>query len=175
MLWYWIDRYTELRRGERAVALKMVTRAERHVSDQYPESPRLPSSLVMEGMAQLAGELVSDAIGHTRMVIMAKIVKAEFFFDAEPGDCLEYTADVVRIDENGSRVRITSTRRSAASSTEPPKLHAEAQIVFAHLDHHATENTADAENADHAPQVRFGPEVLREWMERAGAVTLLRD
>ncbi len=181
MLWYWVDRYVELHHGVSAKAIKMVTAAERHLSDQYPESPRLPMSLVMEGMAQIAGELVSDAIDHQKMVIMAKIVKAEFYFDAVPGDRLEYTATILQCDANGSRVKVTSTVKEYTSSSQSTasasdssagmaatgdRRQAEVEIVFAHLTHQAVEQV---DSNGHTHIVQFGPEVLQEWMERAGA------
>lgn len=176
MLWYWVDQYIELHHGISAKAVKMVTAAERHLFDQYPESPRLPMSLIMEGMAQIAGELVSDAIGHQKMVIMAKIVKAEFYFDAIPGDCLEYSATILQCDAAGSRVKVTSTVKGYASQSESTvfdaekttadRRQAEVEIVFAHLTHQAAEQV---DSSGQPRMVRFGPEVLQEWMERAGA------
>lgn len=167
MLWYWVDRYTEFRRGESARAVKVVTNAERHVMDQYPESPRFPQSLVMEGLAQIAGELVSDSLDHQKMVIMAKIVRAEFFVDAVPGDRLEYCATILQLDDRGSRVLVTSTLKAASETDEGDRAQAEAELVFAHLDHGSPTGGAE--------EIRFSPDVLKEWMERANAFRIEND
>ncbi|MCH8854053.1 MAG: beta-hydroxyacyl-ACP dehydratase, partial [Planctomycetes bacterium] len=61
MRWIWIDKFIEFQPGERAVAVKNVSRAEDHLHDLYPAYPIMPASLIIEGMAQTAGILVGQA------------------------------------------------------------------------------------------------------------------
>ena len=125
MRWFWIDRYEEFVRCKRAVAIKTVTLSEEHLHDHFPGSAVMPTSLVIEGIAQAAGLLVIDAIDYARQVVLAKVSKAEFQFDAVPGDVLRYRVEIEQIGESVSIVK--------ATSTVGDRLHGEAELVFGHL------------------------------------------
>ena len=125
MRWFWIDRYEEFVRCKRAVAIKTVTLSEEHLHDYFPGSAVMPTSLVIEGIAQAAGLLVIDAIDYARQVVLAKVSKAEFQFDAVPGDVLRYRVEIEQIGESVSIVK--------ATSTVGERLHGEAELVFGHL------------------------------------------
>ena len=73
MRWIWIDRFTEFVSGDRAVAVKNVSRAEDYLEQHLPGYPIMPPSLMIEGMAQTAGILVGEARQFTEKVILAKI------------------------------------------------------------------------------------------------------
>lgn len=102
MRWIWIDRIVALERGSRCVALKNVSLAEEHLHDHFPETPIMPASLMIEGMAQTAGILVGHARDFKEKVILAKIGKATFDRDVHPGQTLIYEATMDRIDEAGA-------------------------------------------------------------------------
>jgi 3-hydroxyacyl-[acyl-carrier-protein] dehydratase len=69
--------------------------------------------------------LVCEHNQFTEKVILAKIPKAQFFCEAVPGDVLTYTATIEYLKEEGAAVSATSHKGSV--------LHAQAEIVFAHL------------------------------------------
>ena len=125
MRWYWIDRFIEFESGRYAKAVKNISLAEDHLHDHFPNYPIIPNSLVIEGMAQTGGLLVCEYNEFAEKVILAKIAKAEFFCEAVPGDRLIYTAAIDDIKEEGARV--------SATSYKGDQLHAEAEIVFVHL------------------------------------------
>ena len=125
MRWFWIARYEEFRRCRDATAIKAVTLAEEHLHDHFPGLPVMPNSLVLEGLAQTAGLLVIDAIDYARQVVLAKVTKSEFFFDAMPGDVLRYHVEILELNESGSMVK--------ATSMVGDRLQAEAELVFGHL------------------------------------------
>jgi 3-hydroxyacyl-[acyl-carrier-protein] dehydratase len=125
MRWFWIDRYEEFVRCKRAVALKAVSLAEEHLHDHFPGSPVMPASLVIEGIAQAAGLLVIDAIDYARQVVLAKVAKAEFLFDAVPGDVLRYEVEILELGESVSIVQATSSVGG--------RPHGVAELVFGHL------------------------------------------
>jgi 3-hydroxyacyl-[acyl-carrier-protein] dehydratase len=125
MRWFWIDRYEEFVRCKRAVAIKTVTLSEEHLHDHFPGAAVMPTSLVIEGIAQAAGLLVIDAIDYARQVVLAKVSKAEFQFDTMPGDVLRYHVEIEQIGESVSIVK--------ATSTVGDRLHGEAELVFGHL------------------------------------------
>jgi 3-hydroxyacyl-[acyl-carrier-protein] dehydratase len=125
MRWYWIDKFIEFESGRYAKALKCISLAEEHLHDHFSFYPMIPNSLVIEGMAQTGGLLVSEHNQFTEKVVLAKIPKARFYCDAVPGDTLIYSTKIEYIKEEGAMVTATSHKGDV--------LHAEAEIVFAHL------------------------------------------
>ena len=85
----------------------------------------MPNSLVIEGLAQTGGLLVCEVNHFAEKVILAKIPKVEFFCEALPGDTLTYTATIQDVKPEGAAVTATSHKGNV--------LHAQAEIVFAHL------------------------------------------
>jgi 3-hydroxyacyl-[acyl-carrier-protein] dehydratase len=92
--WFWIDRFIEFVRDTRAVSIKHICFGEEAVDDYLPGYPHYPHSLMIEGMAQTGGLLVSEAEGFVRKTVLAKISKAQFFDLVVPGDTLRFTATV---------------------------------------------------------------------------------
>ena len=125
MRWYWIDRFLEFESGRRAKAIKNISLAEDHLHDHFPYYPMIPNSLVIEGIAQTGGLLVCEHNQFTEKVVLAKLPKAVFHCEAVPGDTLTYTATIDYIRPEGAMVTATSHKGDV--------LHAEAEIVFAHL------------------------------------------
>ncbi len=125
MRWYWIDRFIEFESGRYAKAIKNVSLAEEHVHDHFTNYPMHPNSLVLEGLAQTGGLLVCEHGHFVQKVILAKVPKAKFYSEATPGDTLTYTTTVEYIKEEGAMVSGTSYKGD--------ELHAEVEIVFAHL------------------------------------------
>jgi 3-hydroxyacyl-[acyl-carrier-protein] dehydratase len=126
MRWFWIDQFKEFVRGRKARAVKAVTLAEEHLHDHFPGAAMMPTTLVIEGMAQTAGILVADSLDFKKQVVLAKVAKADFQFDAVPGDTLEYVAEIVETMAGGSLVNVTSRVGE--------RLHGEAELYFAHLE-----------------------------------------
>ncbi len=126
MRWIWIDKFIEFQPGERAVAVKNVSRAEDHLHDQYPAYPIMPASLIIEGMAQTAGILVGQARNFDERVILAKIKNASFDGYALPGDQLTYEATLEHIDDGGA-----TTAGRVLRDGQP---FGEVDIIFSHID-----------------------------------------
>ncbi len=125
MRWFWIDRYVEFESGRRATAIKNVSLAEEHLHDHFPGAPRMPNSLVVEGLAQTAGLLVAEHGAFAERVVLAKVAKARFHFSAAPGDTLEYRVTIEAIHKDGAI--------ASGTSHVGPRLQAEVQLFFAHL------------------------------------------
>ena len=125
MRWYWIDRFLEFQSGRYAKAVKNVSLSEDYLHDHFPHYPMLPNSLVLEGMAQTGGLLVCEYNHFREKVVLAKVPKASFHFAATPGDQLVYTATIEYVRPEGAMVTTTSHKGDV--------LHAEAEVVFAHL------------------------------------------
>ena len=125
MRWYWIDRFIEFESGRRAKAVKNVSLAEEHLHDHFPGYPVMPNSLVIEGLAQTGGLLVCEHGGFREKVVLAKVPKVQFYCEAVPGDTLIYTTTIDYVHKDGAMVTATSHKGD--------QLHAEMEIVFAHL------------------------------------------
>ena len=54
MRWNWIDRILRHDPGERLDAIKVVSLSEDHLHEHFSDAPCMPSSLMIEGMAQTA-------------------------------------------------------------------------------------------------------------------------
>ena len=125
MRWIWIDGFVEFVSGRRASAVKNVTLAEEYLHDHFPGCPVMPTSLIIEGMAQTAGILVGEAREFAENVILAKIKTAEFQDHAVPGDQLRYDAILESLDE---RAAVTSgtVRKNGA-------LIGRVDLIFSHV------------------------------------------
>ncbi len=126
MRWIWIDKFVEFEPQKRAVAVKNVSRAEDHLHDQYPAYPMMPTSLIVEGMAQTAGILVGHARRFSERVILAKIKRATIDDIVVPGEQLTYEATLERIDDSGA----STTGRVLRNG----RLIGQIDIVFSHVD-----------------------------------------
>lgn len=126
MRWYWIDRFLEFKRGKRAVAIKAVTMSEEQHDSYLPGYPVMPSSLIIEGMAQTAGILVGEMSGFEERVVLAKISKAVFHKPTECGDVIRYTAVLQDVQKDGAIANVTGHVGD--------ELRAEVDLMFAFLD-----------------------------------------
>jgi 3-hydroxyacyl-[acyl-carrier-protein] dehydratase len=126
MRWYWIDRFTEFVRDKRAKAIKNVTFGEEPVDDYSPGYPHYPHSLMIEGMAQTGGLLVSEPGGFLTKTVLAKVSKAVFHRLVMPGDTIEFEA--VLQDKQPTGAVIEGTIRVGQ------EIVAELELWFAFLD-----------------------------------------
>ena len=138
----------EFESGRYAKAIKNISLAEEHLHDHFTNYPMIPNSLVIEGLAQTGGLLLCEYSQFAEKVILAKIPKAEFFCEAVPGDTLTYTATIEYVEPEGAMVSATSHKGNL--------LHAQAEIVFAHL------------NDSHRGSL-FDPKVFLRMMRLLGA------
>jgi len=138
MRWIWIDKLIEFHSGHSARAVKNVTLSEEHLHDLYPGYPVMPTSLIIEGMAQAGGILVGEAKDFTEKVVLAKIPRAEFTGVACAGDQIIYDVVLTDLRAEGAVCQCTATvdgRRIA-----------EVEIVFAHLDRSRANQLFGAKN-----------------------------
>ena len=126
MRWYWIDRFEKFVAGVEAVTIKNVTLAEEPLDDYLPGYPHYPHSLIIEGLAQTGGLLVSQLSDFKDKVVLAKVGKATFHQIAGPGDQLRLTTTLVSQQSDGAIVE--------AKAEVNGQLQAEAQLTFAILD-----------------------------------------
>jgi len=146
----WVDRIIELVPRERLVAIKNISMAEEYVHDHFiatpvsPALPVMPSCFILEGMAQSAGILVGHANGFSEKVILAKINKAEFHYDAVPGYTLRYTALIKYLDPAGASTtgRVELIDPSTGESQEIGTI----DLMFSHVDNNMAGTAFPKEN-----------------------------
>jgi 3-hydroxyacyl-[acyl-carrier-protein] dehydratase len=151
MRWFWIDRYTEFVSGSHATAVKGVSLAEGHVHEYHPGYPMHPNTLVIEGIAQAGGLLISEHYGFGELVVLAKLSKAKFHGRARTGETLTYKvkADWIRAD---------SAQVSGVAHVGD-RLHGEVQLLFARM---------GEEMAQQMGARLFRPSDLRHWLDLVG-------
>jgi len=86
-----VDRFLELAPGERARAVKCVTRGERFLRDQ----PFYPPTLVLEALLQTGGALTRAGAGAGTMSVLGKVNRAAFPGRARAGDRIELDVRVL--------------------------------------------------------------------------------
>jgi 3-hydroxyacyl-[acyl-carrier-protein] dehydratase len=86
-----------------------VTLAEEPLDDYLPGYPHYPHSLIIEGMAQTGGLLISQMQDFSQRIVLAKISKAVFDDIAQPGDQLRLKASIVNLQTDGAIVEGTVT------------------------------------------------------------------
>jgi len=137
----WIDQIVLHEPRRRMVAVKNVTLAEEHLHDHFPATvahpdaqPVMPACFIVEGMAQTAGILVGSVNNFKEKVILAKVVKATFERDVQPGRTLRYDATLERIDSGGaSTTGIVAMRSHAPGDNEWQEIGA-IDLMFSHID-----------------------------------------
>ncbi len=126
MRWFWIDRFIEFEAGSHAKAVKNVSLAEEHMHDHFPGFPIMPTSLMLEGMAQTGGILLGKTHEFEHIVILAKVPKITYHSWVSPGESIVYHATLNEARDEGGSVECTAKVGD--------RLVAEAEIVFVHLD-----------------------------------------
>ncbi len=138
MRWCWIDRIIELEKRSRCVAIKNTCSGEEVLhdhfaaTDRYPLTPRMPHSLIIEGMAQTAGILVGHANDFREKVILAKIGKAIFTNTVPNGFTIRFTATLERFDISGAATRGVCELIDPATGACGPL--AQINLMFSHID-----------------------------------------
>ena len=126
MRWFWIDRFIEFVRDTRATTIKNVAFGEEPMDDYLPGHPHYPHSLIIEGVAQTGGLLVSEAGGFQTKTVLAKVSKAIFHELTVPGDQIFLTAVVQDKKPSGAIIEGTVTVNG--------QVRAELELSFAFLD-----------------------------------------
>ena len=117
-----VDRIEELEE-DRIVGIRNVTVNEPFFSGHFPDFPVMPSVLIVEAMAQVAGVLVLNSISDrkTKLVLLASVEQAKFGKPVRPGDQL-------RIEMKLSR-RKTTIAKMYGSATVDGVVVAEAEML----------------------------------------------
>lgn len=105
-----IDRIEEIRHGHHVVGTKCVSLSDDVFDQHFPGHPIFPGTLVLEGMAQLAGSFFEMTMHHRGMeqkhCVLAMANRVKWLKPAEPGDRIVYRADILSFSEEFGVARV---------------------------------------------------------------------
>ncbi len=127
MRWFWIDRFTDFVSGKYATAVKNVSLSEEPVDDYAPGATYYPSSLIVEGFAQMGGLLIGQLSDFQQRVLLGKINDSRFHFEARPGDSLRLRVELISMQDGGGVV--------SGRATVEDRLQSEVELMFVYLNH----------------------------------------
>jgi len=119
-----IDRVTELEPGKRIVGLKNFTGNEEPPLGYSPDSPQVPTGILLEAVTQLGAILVLERPEMAgKLAFILQINSAQLHKPVYPGDTLRMEAEVVKMGERFGELRGLAYREG--------ELVAEGQMRFA--------------------------------------------
>ena len=104
-----IDRIVAVTPGRALTAVKNVSASDDLVTRYAPGVSALPSSMVLEAMAQAAGLLVVATIGVRAQPVLAKVQPFEAHGLAVPGDQIRLDAELEDLRDEGCRARVAAS------------------------------------------------------------------
>jgi UDP-3-O-[3-hydroxymyristoyl] N-acetylglucosamine deacetylase/3-hydroxyacyl-[acyl-carrier-protein] dehydratase len=122
-----VDRVVQIDGDRKAIGVKNVTINEPFFGGHYPGTPIMPGVLIVEGMAQLGGLLMSQKLEHTgKIAVLLSLDRVKLRRPVVPGDQLVLEAEAVR-----AKARTGTVKCRAFVGA---KLAAEAQVRFMMVD-----------------------------------------
>lgn len=114
-----LDRITHLEHGRLLRGIKNVSKTDDLVTRYSEGVYALPSSMVLEAMAQAAGILIAGSQDCRCHPVLAKIQPFSISGLAQPGDRIDVIAEIVELREEGCEVAVTASvdRHRIASAT----------------------------------------------------------
>jgi 3-hydroxymyristoyl/3-hydroxydecanoyl-(acyl carrier protein) dehydratase len=119
-----VDRVTELVPGQRIVGVKCFTGNEEPPLGYSPDSPQVPTGILLEAVTQLGAILVLERPEMAgKIAVILQILSARLLQPVQPGDVLRLEAEVLKLGERFGELRGTAYREG--------ELIAEGQMRFA--------------------------------------------
>ena len=101
----WFDKITDIKKFEKAIAVKSVSLREDFFTDHFPKYPIMPGVLQLEGMIQLGSWLVSISNDFNFAVIPQTQKGVDFRDYVRPGDRLVFEAEILSLKEDNAVVK----------------------------------------------------------------------
>ena len=146
MRYHLIDQVLRWEPPELADAVKNITMSEDFFTDHFPGHPIMPGSLIVEGLAQVAGLLLETARLDLEPVegpaqpkaVLSVLERTRFREMARPGDRLIYRAECASVTTDGGKARVKAWCLPASATYDEATLNAtrptvETAMTFAFL------------------------------------------
>ena len=105
MRFLFFDQIKEVVRGERIVGVKTFPLTEAYLTGHFSRAPRVPGSVLIEAMAQIAGWLVVYTHDFRTSCVISLIDDAEVTSDLRPGVTVEIHGEIIDTNERASLCR----------------------------------------------------------------------
>ena len=105
MRFLFFDQIKEVVRGERIVGVKTFPLTEAYLNGHFSRAPRVPGSVLIEAMAQIAGWLVVYTHDFRTSCVISLIDDAEVTSDLRPGVTVEIHGEIIDTNERASLCR----------------------------------------------------------------------
>lgn len=103
-----IDRITRREGLDRAWGHKHLSYAEHFFQGHFPDRPEMPYSLLLESMAQMGATIIMDEpVSKGKYILFGSLDHATFDKPAEPGQTLEFEAEMLNYKVTRGKTRIT--------------------------------------------------------------------
>jgi 3-hydroxyacyl-[acyl-carrier-protein] dehydratase len=107
-----LDRITELQRGVKITAVKLLRAEEDYLKDHFPRFPVMPGVLMLEAMFQASAWLVRSSEDFKHGAVLLKEARNVKYSDfVTPGKELVVTAELLKQDEATSTLKAQGTLR----------------------------------------------------------------
>jgi UDP-3-O-[3-hydroxymyristoyl] N-acetylglucosamine deacetylase/3-hydroxyacyl-[acyl-carrier-protein] dehydratase len=101
-----LDRVVQIEGDRRAIGIKNVSINEDFFQGHFPGQPIMPGVLIIEGMAQLAGILLSQKLEHTgKVAVLLSMDNVKFRRAVVPGDQLVLEVQTIRVKSRTGHVQ----------------------------------------------------------------------
>jgi 3-hydroxyacyl-[acyl-carrier-protein] dehydratase len=105
-----LDRITDLERGSKITAVKLLRPEEDYLRDHFPRFPVMPGVLMLEAMFQASAWLVRDAEDFQHAAIVLKEARNVKYSDfVTPGKQLIVTAEILKQDATTTTLKTQGT------------------------------------------------------------------
>ncbi len=105
MRFLFIDRISEFELSRRAVGTKFLSNMDEYLPEHYALKPVAPPTLILEGMAQLAGWLHVASCEFRVETVLGLVQGARFFRPVGPGDNLTIEVELVGAHRDGAELK----------------------------------------------------------------------
>lgn len=131
MRFHLVDKITEICYDQYIEGVKCITLADDVFDEHFPGHPIFPGSLIMEGMAQLAGSFFEMIMNNNNLKVKRSVLtivkQLKFRKAAYPGDRLIYRAEVKSFREDEFGV-------AKVKASMDGELYAEGELLFNFFD-----------------------------------------
>jgi len=130
MRFHLVDRVEEICYGKYITGVKCISLADDVFNEHFPGYPIFPGSLIMEGLAQLAGSFFEIMMHEQKLplkrAVLTIINRMKFIKPAGPGDRLVYRAEILTMRDEYGVAKLTAEQDGG--------IYAKGEFTFSFID-----------------------------------------